>query len=137
MSDLEELPELLIELRGLVVLAHTAIRDLRAAVRDAAQVTDNLPQAVDRRLSAAVKDGLQKYEADLSKAIADGTQAAYDRFDILTAICLGEDPQSVRAGKKSIPDLLRRYIETNGLPWQLVPLEDQDVPEAFRKPEKS
>lgn len=34
-------------------------------------------------------------------------------------ICMGEDPQSVREGKKTIPDLIREFIAAKGLPYRL------------------
>jgi hypothetical protein len=39
-------------------------------------------------------------------------------------ICMGEDPVSVREGKKTIPDLLREFIAAKGLPYRLTRIRE-------------
>ena len=47
------------------------------------------------------------------------------QFDTLTAICLGEDPKSVRAGKPSIPHMIGAIAAVEG-----------NVPAALRRAQK-
>lgn len=42
------------------------------------------------------------------------------RFDTITMIALGEDPASVRQGKKTVPDLIREFLAAKDLPYRLV-----------------
>jgi hypothetical protein len=119
-GSLDELPAQLIELRGLLTEGHGLVQDLTRLLREAREVRRNLPEAVNERIGAAVDTGLTEYKDTLGKAIEDATDAVYRRFDTLAAICMGEDPKSVRDGKTSVPDLLRDYIAAKGLPYRLV-----------------
>jgi hypothetical protein len=123
-GSLEELPAQLIELRGLLTEGHGLVKDLTRLLREARQARDDLPaaitQAAGEKLGAAVDTGLAEYKGALGKAIENATDAVFKRFDTLTAICLGEDPKSVRTGVTSVPDLLRDYIAAKGLPYRLV-----------------
>ena len=127
-SSLEELPAQLIELRELITEGHGLVKDLTRLLREARQLRDNLPEAVVARIDNAVATGLREYQDALGVAIDKATDATYKRFDVLSAICLGEDPQSVRTGVTSVPDLLRDYIAAKGLPYRLV-----HVPPAIAK----
>ena len=129
-SSLDELPAQLIELRELITQGHALIKDLTRLLREARKARDELSEAVTARLDGAVKTGLDEYGAALAEAIEKATDATMRRFDTLTAICLGEDPKSVRTGVTSVPDLLRDYIAAKGLPYRLV-----HVPPPIAKPD--
>jgi hypothetical protein len=145
MSDLDRLPELLAELRGLVREGNGVVKDLWHAIRGARDACADLPATVTSEITQEVTAGLEAYDKQLAIAIAEATQAAYDRFDTIAMICLGEDPESVREGKRSVTDLIRLYLKTKGLPWELVPVladraqmmaaEHPAAPDAFRKKE--
>ena len=126
MSDLDELPQQLTELRDLIRRAHEATSDLRAVLREARAVRDSLPaaaeKAVTEQLSAEVKAGLDSFQKALDRAVDDGTDAVFKRFDRIEKLLLGEDPQSVRAGKPSIPQMLETIAVVEG-----------NVPAALRK----
>ena len=126
MSDLDELPRQLTELRDLIKQAHEATSDLRAVLREARAVRDSLPaaaeKAVTEQLSAEVKAGLDSFQKALDQAVDDGTDAVFKRFDRIEKLLLGEDPQSVRAGKPSIPQMLETIAVVEG-----------NVPAALRK----
>ena len=119
------------------------MKDLRSAIRDARDACSGLPDAVTGRITQEVTAGLEAYSKKLNAAIADATKAAFDRFDTIAMICLGEDPDSVREGKRSVPDLIRLYLEDKRLPWKIVPIatdqaqmaaaEHPAAPDAFRK----
>ena len=118
MGDLEELPERLIELRGLIRQAHEATSDLRAVVREAKAVRDSLPaaaeKAVTEQLGAEVKAGLDSFGKELDKAIEVGTRAVFKRFDRIEQLLLGEDAKTVRAGKQSIPQMIETIAAVEG-----------------------
>jgi len=118
MSDLDELPRQLTELRDLIRQAHEATRDLRAVLREAKAVRDSLPaaaeKAVTEKFQAEVQSGLASFQDALDKAIEDGTQAVFRRFDKLEKLLLGEDDKSVRAGKPSIPQMLETIAAVEG-----------------------
>ena len=118
MSDLDELPRQLTELRDLIRQAHEATRDLRAVLREAKAVRDSLPaaaeKAVTEKFQAEVQSGLASFQDALDKAIEDGTQAVFRRFDRIEKLLLGEDDKSVRAGKPSIPQMLETIAAVEG-----------------------
>ncbi len=118
MSDLEDLPRQLVELRDLIRQAHEAVSDLRAVLREARAVRDSLPaaaeKAVSERFGAEVESGLESFRKALDKAIDSGTQAVFRRFDRIEHLLLGEDPKSVRAGKASIPQMLETIATVEG-----------------------
>lgn len=118
MSDLDELPRQLTELRDLIRQAHEATSDLRAVLREARAVRDSLPaaaeKAVSERFQAEVESGLESFGKALDKAIEAGTQAVFRRFDKIEQLLLGEDPKSVRAGRPSIPQMLETIAAVEG-----------------------
>ena len=126
MSDLDELPRQLLELRDLIREAHEATSDLRAAMREARGMRDSLPaaaeKAVTEKFQAEVECGLVSFGEALDKAIKDGTQAVFRRFDRIEKLLLGEDERSVRAGKASIPQMIETIAAVEG-----------NVPAALRK----
>jgi hypothetical protein len=126
MGDLDELPARLIDLRDLIRQAHEATRDLRAVLRDARAVRDSLPaaaeKAVTEKFNAEVEAGLASFHDALGKAVEDGTQAVFRRFDRIEKLLLGEDDRSVRAGRASIPQMIETIAAVEG-----------NVPAALRK----
>jgi len=126
MSDLDELPRQLTELRDLIRRAHEATSDLRAVLREAKTVRDSLPaaaeKAVSEQLGNEVKAGLRSFQAALDKAIETGTDAVFRRFDGIEKLLLGEDPKNVREGRPSIPQMLGTIAAVEG-----------NVPAALRK----
>lgn len=99
--------------------AHEALRDLHRIQRDIdrkrTELEDAVTKSIESRINAAVKTGLEEYDASLKEAIKTGTQATYDRFDLIAAICMGEDKVSKREGKAPLDGLLRAYIASGGL----------------------
>lgn len=95
--------------------AHEVIKDLKRAVADARETHRLLHACVQDALNAGigeqVQQGLDEYKDSLNKAIDDATQAVYTRFDQIADILLGEDKQSKRAGKPSIPELVERRAQ--------------------------
>jgi hypothetical protein len=119
--------EVLQDIRAATREAHEATRDLNAAMKAARELRDEFLNSdeVLEKLGTLVKAGLDEYDETLQHAIRVAEKAMYNRFDVLTAICLGEDPESVRTGVTSIPQLLREYIASQGLPYRLVKRTDK------------
>jgi hypothetical protein len=126
MSDLDELPRQLTELRDLIRQAHEVTSDLRAVLREARAVRDSLPaaaeKAVSEQLGTEIKAGLDSFGKALDRAVDEGTAAVFRRFDKIEKLLLGEDPKAVRAGKPSIPQMLETIAAVEG-----------NVPAALRK----
>lgn len=121
-DNLQREIEVLQELRAVIREAHEASKDLRADMQAARRLREEFLSApeLSEQLGKRVKAGLDEYDAVLQQAIKVAEKAMYNRFDVLTAICLGEDPQSVKDGVMTVPELLREFIATKGLPYRLV-----------------
>lgn len=130
----KEIEELSAKLREERRLAHEAAQELRDAIKSFKEAKREFlsNEEIALALRKLGKREMERYSSEIAKAIAEGTQAAYDRFDAIIAICMGTDPQSVRDGQRSLEDLLRNFIDRRGLPWQLVATDDAEWPEAFR-----
>ena len=127
MADLEREIETLAALREATRSAREAAKDLRSEVKTAREFRREFLSTpeLDARLGELTAAALASYDEGIKKAIGDATQAVWNRFDTITMIALGEDPQSVREGKKTIPDLLREFIAAKGLPYRLTRIKGE------------
>lgn len=101
------------ELRELIREAHAAIKDLHRAINEAHAAMADMPthirKHVDETIGEQVAAGLEGYKTSLNAAI-DAAGARVDRrFDTLTALMLGEDPENRRRGRPSIPQIINAY----------------------------
>jgi hypothetical protein len=121
-SDLDRQIETLVALREATREAREAAKDLRAemkAAREARAEFFATPE-LDARLVELLTDAaLARYSDSISEHIEKATAAVYNRFDTITMICMGEDPVSVREGKRTVPDLIREFIAAKNLPYRL------------------
>jgi hypothetical protein len=119
MSDLDELPRQLTELRDLIRQAHEATRDLRGVIREATALRDRLPQKVteivEHTIGAQIDQGLNSFKEAQMRAIEDAQAAVFARFDTMTETLLGIDPRSKRQGKLSIPDMIAIAQQRSGM----------------------
>jgi hypothetical protein len=127
MADLEREIETLAALREATRAAREAAKDLRGEVKAAREFRREFLSTpeLDARLAELTEAALASYDASIAKAIEDATQAVWNRFDTITMICMGEDPKSVREGRKTIPDLLREFIAAKGLPYRLTRIKEE------------
>ena len=127
MADLEREIETLTALREATRQAREAAKDLRAEMRSAREYRQEFLAApeLDARLKELTEAALAAYDTGITKAIEEATQATWRRFDTITMICMGEDPQSVREGKKTVPDLIREFIAAKGLPYRLTRIKER------------
>lgn len=95
--------------------AHEALKDLNVMIQMAKATAKELNACVEEALNDGigkqVQEGLDEYKESLAAAIDGATEAVYKRFDQIADILTGEDKQSKRAGKPSIPDLVRRRAQ--------------------------
>jgi hypothetical protein len=126
MPDLEREIETLTALREATRQAREAAKDLRAEMKAAREFRQEFLAApeLEARLKELTEAALASYDAGIAKAIKDATDAVWNRFDTITMIALGEDPQSVREGKKTVPDLIREFIAAKGLPYRLTRIRE-------------
>jgi hypothetical protein len=125
MADMDREIETLIALREQTRLAHEAAKDLRAEIRAAREARKEFLAApeLEERLTALTREALDRYQDNIKEQIQKATEAVWNRFDTITMIALGEDPASVREGKKTVPDLIREFIAAKNLPYRLVRVE--------------
>jgi hypothetical protein len=127
MTDLEREIETLTALREATRQAREATKDLRAEVKRAREARAEFFAApeLDARLGELTGAALASYDKGIKDAIDKATEAVWNRFDTITMIAMGEDPQSVREGRKTIPDLLREFIAAKGLPYRLTRIKGE------------
>jgi hypothetical protein len=135
-SPYQELIDLLKAQREVIHEGRELLQDLRATVKEAREYTGS--EEIAKRINDTVKKGLEEYAEALNTAINQATEAVWNRFDVLMDIAMGEDPESVRKGNKTTEELLREYIRTKNLPFDLVvstaaDIQTQEVPAAFRR----
>ena len=121
MADLDREIETLTALREATRQAREAAKDLRAEMRAARKFRQEFfgTPELDARLKELTEGALAQYSDGIGKQIKLATEAVWNRFDTLAMIAMGEDPVSVREGKKTVPDLLREFIAAKGLPYRL------------------
>ena len=127
MADLDREIETLTALREATREAREAAKDLRAEVKAAREFRREFlaTPELDARLKELTEAALASYDAGIKKAVDDATQAVWNRFDTITMIALGEDPVSVREGKRTVPDLIREFIAAKDLPYRLTRIKEE------------
>lgn len=127
MGELQREIETLTALREATRQAREAAKDLRAEVKAAREFRQEFlaTPELDARLGELTEAALAEYSAAIDKNIKLATDAVWNRFDTITMICMGEDPQSVREGKKTVPDLLREFIAAKSLPYRLTRIREE------------
>ncbi|WP_329214912.1 Atg14 domain-containing protein [Streptomyces sp. NBC_01485] len=99
-QDLEHVRD---ELRAEIREGRETLKDLQAAIKEARAVA---PRIVTDLLTAEVAKQLEKLSDHTKKAMDDSAARVIAKFDELFRVITGQDPESRRAGKASIPELL-------------------------------
>ena len=128
MADRDREIKSLTALREATREAREAAKDLRAEVKAAREFRREFlaTPELDAQLGELTEAALKRYSDSIQQQIEKATQAVWNRFDTIAMICLGEDPQSVREGKKTIPDLIREFIAAKGLPYRLTRIREDE-----------
>jgi hypothetical protein len=95
------------EIRAAVREGHELLRDLNLAIREAKNLLKDFPQAAIDKIDEGVIKGLEHFQNELGIAIEQATAGVFRRFDTIAAICLGEDPQSVAEGKRTLESIIQ------------------------------
>lgn len=136
MSDREEGIVMLSELRELIPQAHAAAGDLRRAIREAKSTRDAMLREVEALVDEATGKAVTAMTELLSQDIEKASAAVYAKFDRLENLLLGKEPASIRAGHRSIDELVEVLGDLSdmfGLPAVPLVTPDRMIPAAFRK----
>lgn len=102
-------------LRAATREAHEAIKDLRTAIREAADerqaLTDLFPRLTEERIGEAVETGLAKFGVELQSAIDIATKKVFDRFDRISDIIMGETRANKRKREPTMVEQLEEARE--------------------------
>lgn len=96
------------ELKAVIRMAHEAIKDLKACLKEAREVRDELKTAaterVEGRLNDAVEAGLVELNKSIETAIENAEIKVDARFKTIADILLGEDRGAKKRGELSLSD---------------------------------
>ena len=99
------------QLRAEIREAHEALKDLRAAIKEAKHLMDTLiPETVAKRFEDEVSTQLEALGTATRQAIDDATDRVTRQFDKLMETAL--DLKAPRRGEPTIPDLFRNANRT-------------------------
>ena len=111
------------ELRAATRAANEALKEIKLTLKEIKKVRDDIENrikiAFDEMIADVVKESLARYQESLDKAVEDGTNAVFKRFDDLAAIALGETKDQIRRGERTIPEI----IEDIGARKQAPPIQ--------------
>lgn len=102
------------QLRAETRIAHEALKDLRALIREGNELVDRITAAaevaVDERVVPVVTAKLEELGAQTRKAMDESVAKVGTEFERLERILLGEEKRDRKLGRES----LRTRIETRG-----------------------
>jgi predicted component of type VI protein secretion system len=124
------------ELHQAIQEARATLAALQQAVKDArAQAAALAPAMVTEALEVQIKKEFDRFNTVMSTSINNATEAVDRRFQQLTDIMLGVDPDSVRKGNPPVADLLRaRHDRVPLTPGQMLRVEAFVSEPAFTLP---
>lgn len=99
----EQLEQLRDQVRAEIREARETLKDLRREIKDARTL---VPLLTDELFEAEVKKRVDELGRVTEKAMEDSVARVIAKFDVLYDTLTGQDRQSRRAGKPSIPELL-------------------------------
>jgi BMFP domain-containing protein YqiC len=108
------LDEKIAELDEKIREANGTLKDIRQAKREIDAAIKDFGENVERRLETHVQQGLGHFSEQIDSAVQGATQAVYNRFDLIAALCLGEDARARSEGKTPLPELVAEYIRLHG-----------------------
>lgn len=92
--------------------AHEAIKDLRFLIQQSQGVIVDIHNAaqvgVDERITPILKSEIAKLGDATKSAMREAVEKVGEEFQRLEDILLGQDKQSKRQGKSTIPELIER-----------------------------
>lgn len=107
------------QLREATRLAHEAMKDMKALIREAKTMEAALHEAVSTDvqeiIEACVAAGLASYAETIKDSTAKATEAVFERFDKIGEMLMGESKQQRRRYGESIPELAEKIAEQRRL----------------------
>ncbi|MEW9530579.1 hypothetical protein [Microbispora sp. NPDC049125] len=100
-------------LREVIQEANGVLKDLE---RERKAVREFIDTEVFPHINQAVQRGLEDYKAALTRAINEGTERVYARFDSIADILLGADKRTQSNGKLTLEELARQAVEAGYRP---------------------
>jgi hypothetical protein len=105
-----ELRDLLGQIRSEKTEAHGILRDLRIETRSARRI---IPMLVSRRINKVVEEQLEGFAEVTKQAMVENVAKVTAEFEKLQEVLLGQDHQSRREGRTSVPDLVEDMATIN------------------------
>lgn len=103
------------ELRDLIREANGTLKDIRQERKLIYDLmAKHLKEVINTVIMLQVEECFQEYKEELGRAIEEGVNAIYERFEIVSALCLGKDYDSTQKGLKPLEELVTRYMESRG-----------------------
>lgn len=120
-TDIEKMIAAMHEGRQLVIELHTAVRDAKQAMKELRSLRSELlsREELRDRLDTISEQQIERYSSAIDLAIKQATDAVNNRFDTIMMICMGEDPLSVRQGKRTTIELIKDYVNAKKLPIRI------------------
>lgn len=104
-------------LRSLIYSAHTATKDLRAALREAQELLGKtIEKAMEEVIDETIVKGLDAYADTIRRAQAEAVDRVFREFDKLADELLGTSTKHRKRGEPSMGDLVeaKRQAEAEG-----------------------
>lgn len=99
--------------------AHELLKDLRSERKRLTELRNDWVRTAYDELENKVGDQINKFLDGLPSRLKDIEAAIYNRFDSIMMLVLGEDPQSIRQGKRTVVELVKEFISTKKLPIRI------------------
>jgi hypothetical protein len=121
-TDLDKMIAAMTEGRKLVSELHTAVRDAKQTIKELRRIreevlsTDDLSTQLDRAVGISIKEFMDKMTASVEEA----SEAVYNRFDTIMMICMGEEPLSVKEGRRTTIELIKEFVEKKSIPIKIL-----------------
>lgn len=115
MTDVDKMIETMAEMRELMKEAHGLQKDLKQTIREAKQLSSKfISEELTEAFTKVVAEKVGELNAAVDDTMEKSVKKVYDRFDVLAGILLGEDRESRKAGRPSLYELAKMYVEQNG-----------------------
>lgn len=111
-QEMRKLERLLTDVRTAITEAHGVLSDIRTERR---LVREEIASGIRKLLEAETEQQLTILRDATKRAITLAEERVNARFDLLAAILMGEDRESKREGKPSLPELVEKYCRTHGI----------------------
>lgn len=123
------------EARSAAAELHGLLKDFRRERQEARKLLDEVvAYDVRKAIQDVLTADLERVRTDLVAVEQEARDAINARFDVFSAMLMGEDRHSVVRGLPPMAQLIRHFCDTNGITVDDLMLKDAtEAPPAFRK----